>query len=150
MTCEAPSDEEIGPLITLLVEQGNELRARSQFEHVYVAAAVTSFAAASVGVGVLASSKTAYVIQPAVLGIAGIFLMTLVIGVRIALGHRNYQKVKAARAKIGRRLVASPLLKGALPEEMTKDKAGWGYLYSIAVIFVAAFIGMSICYSALR
>ena len=135
-------------LLTLLMEQSNELRYRAQAEATYTAATVASFGATAWGVAAVASFKgNSSAILLAVFGIAA---LAGAVCWRIWTDHTRFANAKRARAEICRKLEAlSSSYSDAIPQPIKDAFAGRGHLSAMAIVIVAA-IGAAIFCLAIR
>ncbi|HXN74026.1 MAG TPA: hypothetical protein VN861_15885 [Candidatus Acidoferrales bacterium] len=124
------------------------MRARSEAEHLYTAAAVAGFGAVAWGVAALQSEK--YVCRPiyerpAVVAAIGILGVTVAIWSKIVREHKVFEETKEERIRIANLLEPPGGPTRIIPEYMFKESSGRGYVLSIAVLAVAAIAGMSFC-----
>lgn len=145
------SDEKPQPnldmLMTLLTEQGDELRARGQVEHLYAAASIGSFGAVVWGMSALpAVTVTTPTWQhPAIIAAVGVTLSAFAVVVKIKNDHEKYEAIKRARAKIAERLVERVDCADILPKVFTTPNEGLGYFGAITVTIVAAVAASAFC-----
>lgn len=153
MTGEAPPqpqpDKDVQ--LALLAELGNALRARSEPEHLYTAAAIGSFGAFAWGVAALRPQDyicRAWYKRPAVVAIASILIVASLVVYKIFREHRVYRDTKREQARIARRLASLPgATDDLVPEYMKKEKAGRGYLVSVVVVIGPALAAIAFCCS---
>jgi len=137
-------------LIALLAELSTALRARSDPEHVYTAAALGSFGAVAWGVAALQPDKYVsrpYMARPAVVAGIGASIVAIAVIAKIFREHEKFAKVKVEQARILKQLSLLPGADEIVPIDMLSPKAGNGYIWSIAVILAGAVAAIAFCLS---
>jgi hypothetical protein len=139
--------------LVLLTDLSVALRARSEPEHLYTAAAVGGFGAVTWGVASLQpekfSSRPPYK-RPAGVAIFGTLLVAFAIGVKIYREHKRYAEIKEDRAKIANQLASQQGATGIIPKDYLSPAPGWGFIYSLAVVGLAAAGAIWFCISVLN
>jgi len=136
----------------MLGEMGEELRSRTQAEHLYTAAAIGSFGATVWGVGGGLNNKLADPVwsDPAFASAVGIMIVAIGVCLKIRNAHVGYEYVWKSRAELVDRLRADyKFVNRTIPVAIRKRRAGPGYLYSIIVVAAAALGSTFFCWSIL-
>jgi len=134
--------------LVLLKELGDALRARSEAEHLYAAAAVGSFGAVAWGVAAVQPEKymcRSVYARPATVAAVGVVFVAVVVAAKIIREHSQYAKLRKQQARIARDLASLPGAMEIVPEDMQVEDAGPGYKWSLAVVAVAAVAATSFC-----
>jgi hypothetical protein len=136
--------------LTLLTELGANLRARSEAEHLYTAAAVGGFGAVAWGVAALQPerylSRPCYK-RPAGAAVIGISIVAVAIAAKIIREHGQYAKLRKQQAQIVKQLARLPGAEEIIHEDMQSDDAGPGYKWSLAIVIAAALAAIGFCLS---
>lgn len=135
--------------LVLLQELGNSLRARSEAEHLYTAAAVGSFGALAWGVAALQPERyltRPFGERPAGVAAIGVLIVAVFICIKICREHGVYKQTKKEQARIAKRLAAPEGETKIIPEYMLEESAGLGFLYSLLVVAVAAVSAAWFCW----
>jgi hypothetical protein len=131
----------------LFAEWGADLRAKSDQEHLLAGAAMGGFGAVAWGVAALQPGKyldTEVYLRPAVVAAIGTFILAVAIVVKIFRDHRMYARGKAIQNDI---VAAVNSDFGEIIPEVMLARSGNGYLYSIAVVIIAAIAAVAFCLS---
>lgn len=131
-------------LLALYKDQGDELRSRSQAEHLYTAAALGAFGAVSWGVAGLPGKSCASAIAGLVAA-AGVFFVAETVIKKITGDHGNYALAKKARADISKRLTGLVNCADLIPEGAQDANTGPGYLDSIKIVHVSRWAAIAFC-----
>jgi hypothetical protein len=135
-------------LLVLLKEQCDAMRARSEAEHLYTAAAVGSFGAVAWGVAALPSRYSGRVLMlPAIVAAIGIMAVAVLISIKIVGEHREYETAKRVRVTIAQGLDGLADNAGTIPDYMLKPKEGLGYRGSVWIVVGAALMAAGFCVS---
>jgi hypothetical protein len=144
----APSDHKDLQL-NLLAELSAALRARSEPEHLYTAAALGGFGAVAWGVAALQpekySNKAMYQ-RPAGVAALGTLLVAIAIVMKIRREHRKFAEIKKEQARIAAQLASLPGAAEIIPKSMLSPIAGKGYIWSLVVVIAAAVATISFAY----
>ena len=136
--------------LNLLMELGVALRARSEPEHLYTAAALGGFGAVAWGVAALQpekyTSKAIYQ-RPAGVAAIGTLLVATTIVMKICREHRKFAEIKKEQARIAARLDSMQGAVGIIPKSMLSPTAGKGYIWSLAVVIAGAVAAICFCLS---
>jgi hypothetical protein len=136
--------------LILFTELGVALRARSEPEHLYTAAAVGGFGAVAWGVAALHPdkylSKPVYK-RPAGVAALGTLLVATAIVVKICREHIKFAEIKKEQAQIATQLSSLSGAAGIIPENMLSPVAGRGFIWSLAVVIAAAVAAICFCLS---
>jgi len=136
--------------LVLLKELCDAMRARTEPEHLYTAAAVGSFGAVAWGVAALKPEQylaRPFYLRPAAVGIVGILIVALGICIKILREHGVYAEAKKALCQIAKQLDSLEGASGMIPAYILKEEAGSGFRYSIAVVVSAALGAVLFCLS---
>jgi hypothetical protein len=139
-------------LFALLQDLGEEIRKRRDPEYIYTAAAVGSFGAVSWGVAALGGISARRIISawatPASVAALGTLLLAAAVMHKIYRDHDAYRKLREEQVKIAG-LLATKLGVNVkdLPKQYCEVGRGLGYLWSMAVVFVAAIGAVAFCLS---
>lgn len=131
----------------LFAEWGADLRAKSEHEHLYAAAAMGGFGAVAWGIAALQPGKylaTEAYLRPAVVAAIGTFTLAVAIVVKIYRDHGMYAKGKAKQNEIATAINSDY---GQIVPEVMLSRSGNGYLYSIAVVIIAGLAAVGFCLS---
>jgi hypothetical protein len=136
--------------LILLTELSSALRARSEPEHLYTAAALGGFGAVAWGVAALQPEK--YVSRPvyqrpAAVAALGTLLVAAAIALKIYREHRKFSEIKKEQARIARDLSSSPNASDIIPQIMLSEVPGKGYIWSLVVVITAAVAAVAFCLS---
>jgi hypothetical protein len=145
----APKAPDKDTLLALLPEIGNALRARSEPEHLFTAAAVGGFGAVAWGVAALQPEKylsRPVYWRPAMVAVIGILIVAGSITAKILREHGVYRKTRKEQARIAGQL-ASVIGKENVPDYMLDEKAGRGFFWSLSVVVIAALAASGFCLS---
>lgn len=151
--CASPGENDDGGrqlLLTLLTEQCESMRARSEPEHLYTAAAVGSFGAVAWGVAALNPDKymqRALLLRPAFIAFVGILLVAELIRRKIVREHKEFEKAKKARAATAKKLNELVGDKALVPDYMMSEQEGMGYRGSMWIVIGAAIVSSLFCLS---
>ena len=124
--------------LTWLEQLGADLRARTQAEYLYTAAAIAGFGGVCWGV---AAQQNHYLGSVAAVAI---FLLAVAIGFKIRSDHKAYEVVWRDRVKIVGKLSQRPNSTDIFPDRI-KGEPGHGYRSSIAVLLAAAVGAILFC-----
>jgi hypothetical protein len=145
-TPPAPLDTK--DLLLLLQELGAALRARSDPEHLYTAAALGSFGAVAWGVAALKPqdylSRPIWT-RPGTVAALGILLVALSVVRKIRREHKKYTETKKQYSLVATLLKSLPN-GDVIPNNWT-DPAGEGHKYSEWLVMVAAGAAILFCLS---
>ena len=136
-------------LLALLSEIGCELRARSEPEHLYTAAAVGSFGAVAWGVAALQPDKyfgRPWYWRPAMVAVIGILVVAALIAKKICREHKVYSEAKKEQARVAQFVAALDDKIKVVPDYMLKD-AGSGFFWSLMVVCGSAVAASCFCLS---
>ncbi len=136
--------------LVLLKELGDALRARSEAEHLYTAAAVAGFGAVAWGVAALQPERyagRAFYLRPAWVAAVGILIVAAFIVAKILREHGIYAMTKKEQARIAAQLASLEGAAGIIPEYMLKEDAGPGYKGSRRIVIAAAAVAAGFCLS---
>jgi hypothetical protein len=139
-----------GILLTLLKEQCDSMRARSEPEHLYTAAAVGSFGAVAWGVAALNPGKyvgRVFALRPAFIAAVGILVVAELIRRKIVREHGEFERAKKARTVTAKKLAEFAPGKDLVPAYMMSDEEGMGYKGSVRIVIGAAFVSSLFCLS---
>jgi hypothetical protein len=145
----APKPPDMDILLTLLTEIGNTLRARSEPEHLYTAAAVGGFGAVAWGVAALQPERyfnRPVFWRPAMVAVVGILIVAASITAKIVREHGVYRKTRKEQARIAG-LLAAVVGKEGIPSYMLDARSGAGFLWSLFVVVLSAFAASGFCLS---
>ena len=125
-------------LVALLQETGAYLRARSDAEYLYTAAAVAGFGATSWGVAALSGPLAAdWWREPRYIAAVGIALVAAAVMLKTYVNHRSYRTARREQAGLAIRLEAE-VGEQLFPERLKSGRTGLGFLFSILVVLAAA------------
>ena len=145
----APSDHKDLQL-SLFTELSAALRARSEPEHLYTAAALGGFGAVAWGVAALQpekySSKAMYQ-RPAGVAALGTLLVATAIVMKICREHKKFAEIKKEQARIAAQIASLPGAAEIIPKSMLSPIAGKGYIWSLVVVIAAAGAAILFCLS---
>jgi hypothetical protein len=134
--------------LTLLPELGAALRFRSEPEHLYTAAALGGFGAVAWGVATLQPGnyfdRPLYE-RPAVVAAIGTLVLAIAIVAKICREHTKYAALKKEQKNIADKLDSS--CGEIITPNTMRSEAGGGYIWSIAVVSVAAIGAIAFCLS---
>jgi len=136
--------------LMLLTELGAALRARSEPEHLYTAAALGGFGAVAWGVAALQPDKyldKPFYKRPAGVAALGTLFVAVAIVAKIYREHRKFAEIKKEQARIATQLASLPGAAGIIPGNMLSPVAGKGFIWSIAVVVMAAVVAICFCLS---
>jgi hypothetical protein len=136
--------------LVILKELCDSMRARSEPEHLYTAAAVGSFGAVAWGVAALRPEQylgRPFYLRPAAVAVMGILIVAVAICIKIKREHTVYADTKKALSKIAIQLASLEGAEGMIPDHMRGEKAGPGFKYSIGVVAAAASLAILFCLS---
>lgn len=139
-------------LLAALQDLGEEVRKRRDPEYIYTAAAVGSFGAVSWGVASLSTATSQRVVSgwatPASVAAIGTGLLAAAVIHKIYRDHDAYAGLRNEQVKIAG-LLATKLGVNVkdLPKQYREVGRGLGYLWSMAVVLVAAIGAVAFCLS---
>jgi hypothetical protein len=136
-------------LLILLQELGASLRARSEPEHLYTAAAFGSFGAVAWGVAALNPHdylSRPILTRPATVAALGIFFVASSVITKIRREHNKFTEIKKQYSMIAARLKALPNGDDVIPSNWI-EPAGEGHHYSEWVVILAAGAAIAFCLS---
>lgn len=133
-------------LLVVLQELGTALRARSDPEHIYTAAAVGYFGAVAWGVAALKPqdylSRVIWT-RPATVAAVGILVVACLVVWKILHEHKNFATIKEQYARVAAILKALPN-GDVIPDQLTK-RAGKGAWISVCIVIGAALPSIAFC-----
>lgn len=138
--------------LILLTDLSAAMRARSEPEHLYTAAALGGFGAVTWGVAALQPDKyfgRPLYKRPAGIAAFGTLLVGTAIVVKIWREHKRFAEIKEDRAKIANQLASQQGATGIIPKDYLSPDPGRGDRYSLAIVIIAAFGAILFCLSVL-
>ena len=145
--CQSPQPDHGDVLrirLAWLAKSGAGLRARTQAEYIYTAAAVAMFGA--VCGGVAAQADHLLVRKQLSVAAAGvIILVTLAVLLKIWQDHKVYRDIWHNRAENVAALVANLGASSIFPKDVQNSRTGRGYIWSMLVLVVAAVAALVFC-----
>jgi hypothetical protein len=133
-------------LLVVLQELGAALRARSDPEHIYTAAALANFGAVAWGVAALKPQDYLYrpiCTRPASVAAVGILLVAFCVVTKLIREHKKFAEIKKQYSAVARLLKAHPN-GDVIPSNWT-EPAGTGSGYSVLIVIVTAFAAIVFC-----
>jgi hypothetical protein len=137
-------------LLVLLKEQCDAMRARSEPEHLYTAAAVGSFGAVAWGVAALRPEQNmsrVFALRPAFIAAVGILAVAALIWRKIVRERGEFEKAKTARSVTAKKLAELAGNEDLVPTYMVSDEKGMGYRGSVWIVIGSAMVASLFCLS---